>query len=63
MPTTIMHLSNARRIKQFTAEVRSHPELKQGFNAVGLSQGNTLVQAYIALVNDPPVYVGHCHCH
>ena len=44
------------QLAQFTAEVRSHPELARGFNAVGLSQGNVLVQAYIALVNDPPVH-------
>ena len=45
-----------KQLADFTTEVRSHPELKQGFNAVGLSQGNVLIQAYIALVNDPPVY-------
>jgi len=44
------------QVKQFTAEVRSHPELANGFNAVGLSQGNFLIEAYVALVNDPPVY-------
>ena len=34
-----------KQLEQFTAEVRSHPELARGFNAVGLSQGNALVQA------------------
>jgi palmitoyl-protein thioesterase len=44
------------QVEEFTAEVRSHPELAKGFNAVGLSQGNFLIEAYVALVNDPPVY-------
>merc|ERR1712203_76427 len=44
------------QVKQFTQEVRSHPELANGFNAVGLSQGNFLIETYVALVNDPPVY-------
>lgn len=45
-----------KQLEDFTAEVRSHPELAKGFNAVGLSQGNYLIEAYVALVNDPPVY-------
>jgi len=45
-----------KQLADFTAEVRSHPELSQGFNAVGLSQGNHIINAYVALVNDPPVY-------
>lgn len=45
-----------KQLEEFTAEVRSHPELARGFNAVGLSQGNYLLEAYISLVNDPPVY-------
>jgi len=45
-----------KQVEAFTNEVRSHPELAQGFNAVGLSQGNFLLEAYIALVNDPPVH-------
>eukprot|EP00656_Telonema_subtile_P011409 TRINITY_DN1564_c0_g1_i1.p1 TRINITY_DN1564_c0_g1~~TRINITY_DN1564_c0_g1_i1.p1 ORF type:complete len:353 (-),score=98.16 TRINITY_DN1564_c0_g1_i1:341-1399(-) len=47
--------SMPKQLEAFTAEVRSHPELKDGFNAVGLSQGNVLIEGYIALVNDPPV--------
>jgi len=45
-----------KQLAAFTAEVRSHPELAKGFNAVGLSQGNYLLETYIALVNDPPVF-------
>ena len=45
-----------KQLADFQAEIASHPELKNGFNAVGLSQGNFLLEAYIALVNDPPVY-------
>lgn len=44
------------QVQQFAAEVKSHPELAKGFNAVGLSQGNYLIEAYIALVNDPSVF-------
>lgn len=44
------------QVAQFAAEVRSHPELANGFNAVGLSQGNTVLEGYIALYNDPPVH-------
>jgi len=44
------------QVSQFAAEVRSHPELANGFNAVGLSQGNTVLEGYIALYNDPPVH-------
>jgi len=47
--------SMPKQLEQFTAEVRSHPELANGFRAVGLSQGNFLLEAYIALVNNPPV--------
>jgi len=47
--------SMPKQLVQFTAELRSHPELANGFKAVGLSQGNYLLEAYIALVNNPPV--------
>jgi len=45
-----------KQLEEFQAEIAQYPELKNGFNAVGLSQGNFLVEAYIALVNDPPVH-------
>ena len=47
--------SMPKQLEEFTTEVRSHPELSKGFDAVGLSQGNYLIEAYISLVNDPPV--------
>lgn len=40
----------------FAAKVRADPELANGFNAFGLSQGNNLIRGYIAKYNDPP-----CH--
>lgn len=43
------------QLKALQAEIAQHPELKNGFNAVGLSQGNFLLEAYISLVNNPPV--------
>ena len=45
-----------KQLADFRDEIAAHPELQNGFNAVGLSQGNFLLEAYIALVNDPPVY-------
>lgn len=44
------------QLEQFHQEILSNPELSGGFNAVGLSQGNFLIEAYVALINDPPVY-------
>jgi palmitoyl-protein thioesterase len=44
------------QLAAFREEIASHPELANGFNAVGLSQGNYLIESYVALVNDPPVY-------
>ena len=35
--------------------MRADPELSNGFNAFGLSQGNNLIRGYIAKYNDPPV--------
>lgn len=40
----------------FAEKVRADPELANGFNAFGLSQGNNLIRGYIAKYNDPP-----CH--
>eukprot|EP00469_Lotharella_globosa_P008009 CAMPEP_0167785694 /NCGR_PEP_ID=MMETSP0111_2-20121227/8369_1 /TAXON_ID=91324 /ORGANISM="Lotharella globosa, Strain CCCM811" /LENGTH=323 /DNA_ID=CAMNT_0007676973 /DNA_START=51 /DNA_END=1022 /DNA_ORIENTATION=- len=45
-----------QQLEDLHNEILSHPELSQGFNAVGLSQGNFLIEAYVALVNDPPVH-------
>jgi len=46
----------SKQLSDFHAEVLSHPELANGFNAVGLSQGNTIVESYVALINDPPIF-------
>jgi len=45
-----------KQLAAFQQEIALHPELAHGFNAVGLSQGNFLLESYIALVNDPPVH-------
>ena len=45
-----------KQLEEFTAEVRADPLLKGGFSAVGLSQGNLVLRAYIERVNDPPVH-------
>merc|ERR1711972_1190196 len=40
---------------QFARVVRADPKLAQGFNAVGFSQGNTVIRGYIHRYNSPPV--------
>jgi len=50
--TTELH----KQLDEFTSEVRADPKLKGGFTAVGLSQGNLVIRAYIEKVNDPPVH-------
>lgn len=44
------------QLEAFTKAVREDEKLSKGFNAVGASQGNMLVRAYIERVNDPPVH-------
>lgn len=39
----------------FAEKVKSDPELSNGFNAIGFSQGNNVIRGYIARYNDPPV--------
>merc|ERR1712071_293838 len=39
----------------FADKIRSDPQLKDGFNCVGFSQGNSLCRGYIQKYNDPPV--------
>lgn len=43
------------QVEQFARVVRADPKLKDGFNAMGMSQGNTLIRGYIEMYNDPPV--------
>jgi palmitoyl-protein thioesterase len=44
------------QVAAVATQLRGVPELKGGFNAVGLSQGGLLMRAYIEKYNDPPVY-------
>jgi len=39
----------------FAEAIQNDPELKNGFHAIGLSQGNNVIRGYIARFNDPPV--------
>lgn len=43
------------QVDQFARVVRADPKLKDGFNAMGFSQGNALIRAYIEMYNEPPV--------
>lgn len=40
----------------FAAGVAKDPNLKNGFHAIGFSQGNNVIRGYIAKCNDPPVH-------
>jgi palmitoyl-protein thioesterase len=42
-------------VDAFAERVRKDPKLAQGFNAIGLSQGNSVIRGYITKYNDPPV--------
>jgi palmitoyl-protein thioesterase len=39
----------------FAEKIRADDKLKGGFNAIGFSQGNSLIRGYIQKYNDPPV--------
>jgi len=43
------------QIAAFAAEVASDPELKHGFNAVGLSQGGLVLRGYLERGSGPPI--------
>jgi len=43
------------QVDQFARVVKADPKLAQGFNAVGFSQGNTVIRGYIHRYNSPPV--------
>ena len=49
-------MSMDENIEIFAKKVREDPNLKNGFHAVGMSQGNNVIRGYIALYNDPPVH-------
>lgn len=44
-----------KSVDYFADVIRNDPKLAGGFNAVGLSQGNSLIRGYIQKYNDPPV--------
>jgi palmitoyl-protein thioesterase len=44
-----------RNVDVFAENIRKDPKLKDGFNCVGFSQGNSLCRGYIQKYNDPPV--------
>jgi len=46
-----------KSVDVFAEKVRNDTELKNGFNAIGFSQGNSLIRGYIHKYNDPPVNV------
>jgi len=50
-------ISNANdQVDFFCKKVKADPNLKNGFNAVGFSQGSQFLRAYVERCNDPPVY-------
>jgi palmitoyl-protein thioesterase len=44
------------QLVQMHEKVNSHPELAQGFNAIGFSQGGQFLRGYTERFNTPPVY-------
>jgi len=44
-----------KSVDVFAEKIRADPKLKGGFNAIGFSQGNSLIRGYIHKYNDPPV--------
>jgi len=48
-------LSMDASVDIFASQIQSIPQFKDGFNAIGLSQGNNIIRGYIARYNDPPV--------
>jgi len=51
------YIGNANDQVAFVCDkVKNDPNLKDGFNAVGFSQGSQFLRAYVERCNDPPVY-------
>eukprot|EP00949_MAST-11_sp_MAST-11-sp1_P002730 g2730.t1 len=49
-------------VKVFAEKIRADERLKNGFDAIGFSQGNSLIRGYVQKYNDPPVRtVLHVH--
>lgn len=51
-----------KNVDIFAAKVRADPQLANGFNCVGFSQGNSVCRGYIHRYNDPPV-ITHLSVH
>jgi len=50
-------ISNANdQVDFFCGKVKADPNLQNGFNAVGFSQGSQFLRAYVERCNDPPIY-------
>jgi len=47
--------SMVKSVDTFAAKVQADPALAGGFNAVGFSQGNSIIRGYIHKYNNPPV--------
>ncbi|KAF8941597.1 hypothetical protein BGZ58_005547 [Dissophora ornata] len=45
-----------KQIESVCQQLKSIPELEDGFNAVGFSQGGQFLRAYVQRCNDPPVH-------
>lgn len=48
-------MSMDKSVDIFAEKIRADPKLAQGFNAIGFSQGNSLIRGYIQKYNNPPV--------
>jgi palmitoyl-protein thioesterase len=48
-------MSMNENVDVFAEKVKADPKLAQGFNCVGLSQGNNICRGYIQRYNNPPV--------
>mmetsp|Transcript_4398 Transcript_4398/g.7741 ORF Transcript_4398/g.7741 Transcript_4398/m.7741 type:complete len:342 (-) Transcript_4398:175-1200(-) len=44
-----------KQVEFFRSKIQADPKLQNGFDAMGLSQGNLLIRAYVHIYNDPPV--------
>jgi len=48
-------MSMDKSVDVFAKKIKADPKLANGFNAIGFSQGNSLIRGYIHKYNDPPV--------
>lgn len=48
-------MSMDKSVDVFAKKIKADPKLAGGFNAIGFSQGNSLIRGYIHKYNDPPV--------